>query len=275
MERRTTFLQTSILLSVVAAGLLLLANSAYWVHHNVFNTEQFSQTATTAITSETSRRAIAQGVTNQVLEGRPVLRNVAGDTMTNVVSGLLGTEQANRVFSAGISRLHIYLTSNQQSDVTIDLSGIQATLEQLVAVAGGSGERLAQVPSEITIVERDNIPSFYRYGVIFLWLGPLALLGGLALLVYQFAIFPTKRQSLLFIQGLVVSITGLGALLLGPLFKPPLLANIGTTEARVVVGNVYDAFIGTFVAQTFLLIGIGLLMVIGSGVWYGIGRRSH
>jgi len=57
-------------------------------------------------------------------------------------------------------------------------------------------------------------------------------------------------------------LTGLITMFVGPLFKPPLLANIANPGSRTVVGNLYDAFIATFNAQAVILIWFGVVLAV-------------
>src|SRR5690606_22608926 len=88
---------------VILAGILRgVASSALWVNHYVFNTDTFSSVVTTSLTSESSRQAIAQGITDRALSDRPVLKKVAGDVPVRLMSGLLGTTQATNLIDTAV-----------------------------------------------------------------------------------------------------------------------------------------------------------------------------
>ena len=263
MNKQVNITKQTVLLSVAATLFLLIANSAYWVHSNVFNKQKFTSIVSEAVLSESSRQSVASGIADRLYEGRPVLKNLAGETTTNVVAGLLGTKQAEQVFSAGVERLHVAVTSRSQDSLTIDLSGIKATVQRLSSVLSGdtTAVRGKNIPDELTIIDKQNIPDFYRYGVLFLWLGPAALLGAIALLAYPYVKYKEQYVRILALQGAVVFVTGLLALLIGPLFKPPLLASIQALNARVVASNLYDGFIATYNSQTMILIYLGLAIL--------------
>ena len=112
-QESNTSLKGTIWLAVLAAILLIITNSAIWLNNQIFDTENFSKTATASLTSEKSRTAIATGLTDRAFEGRPILRNVVGDVPVKIVGGLLGTEQAAK----GIDKV----TSKQFKD---GLSGV-------------------------------------------------------------------------------------------------------------------------------------------------------
>jgi hypothetical protein len=263
-DSRMSAAKQTVLLSIVAALFLLVANSAYWVHSNVFDKNRFAEITSEAVLSESSRRAIASGVTDRLFEGRPTAKTLVGEQTTNVVAGLLGTQQAEKVFEAGVERLHVAVTSQSQESLTIDLSGVKSTVQRLSAALSETGEptRGERIPDELVIIDKQNIPDFYRYGVLFLWLGPAALIGATALLVYPFVKNRKDYSQILLIEGGIVALVGILALLIGPLFKPPLLANISAVNARVVASNIYDGFITTFNQQTYIIIGFGIVVLV-------------
>lgn len=254
----------TVVLAIVGAVLLVLANSALWVNRYIFDTNNFTQVATVSLTSESSRNAIASGIVGRVFENRPLIKNIVDDPATRVISGLLGTTQFSNSLNAVVSRLQIVVTSNNQESVVVNLEGVKNTVTKLITVVDSSatGENINAVPDQITVVDKENIPDFYKYGVAFLWLGPIALIGAVVSLGYPY-FKNTKRQfkHIMLVQGLALTVASLLATMVGPLFKPPLLANIDQASTRVVTSNLYDAFINTFVRQTTWLLSVGVLVV--------------
>ena len=63
------------------------------------------------------------------------------------------------------------------------------------------------------------------------------------------------------VQGASFILVGLVSLLIGPIFRPSVLEPFQNPNGRVVVGNLYNAFIATFNSQTmiFIWLGIGLI----------------
>lgn len=269
---RFGFWQQVWLTSAVVGLLLLVANSAVFVNQYIFDTNNFTNTAVTSITSESSRNALASEVVDRALADRPVVKNVVGGTATKLISGLFDTNQFNRVLYAAVSRLQIYLTSNEQKSVAIDLTGVKSTVDKLVGFADALGaegtnaenveQRVSQLPDQLTLINADNIPSFYTYGLIFLWLAPLCVLGSLALLAYPYIRDRRQYYKVAAVQGAMVALFGALSLLVGPLFRPPALANVASPNMRVVVGNLYDAFINYFNQQAYIVIALGLALAL-------------
>lgn len=203
---------------------------------------------------------------------RPVLKKVAGDLTTKVVSGLLGTDQAENAINEVVSRLNVLVTSNDPQPVVLDLSGVKDVVTQLVNISVEAGREPkvdpSNIPSQIVILDTDSLPNFYKASVAFLWLAPLAFLGAVAALAGPYFKRTRQLKPMLLTQGAVLTATGLLGLLIGPLFRPPLLSNVPTSQGRVVVGNIYDGFIATYNTQTWYLIAFGLAVTVFAGALY-------
>lgn len=267
-----SYQKSTIWLAVLASILLIITNSAIWLNNQIFDTENFSNTATQSLTSEESRNAIATGLTDRAFEGRPVLRNVVGDVPVNIVGGLLGTDQAEKGIDKVVSKFHVMVTSEKRESISLELTGIKSVLNQLYDTVTNLGREPkidpSKIPDEIVLVESGMLPNFYKATVAFLWLAPLAFIGAFLALAYPYFKNPKQYRAILAIQGAIVAFAGLMALSAGPLFKPPLLSNVQTGTGRIVVENLYDAFIATFNTQSLYLFGIGAVALAVSGGLY-------
>lgn len=249
--------------TIFAAVFLLLANSAIWVNHAIFDTKEFTSISTEALTSESSRTALANEIVGQALKNNPTVAAVVTEPATNIISGLLGSQQAENAFTKIISKVQILLTSKRPESITYDLTGIKTTVEKLLTVANKDQavDKVAELPNSITIFDATKVPSFYQYGVAMTLIAPFAFLLALFLLIMPHVKKRFATEKLLLIQGGVLIVTGLMALLIGPIFRPPVLAQVANANLRVVVENFYNAFINNFNAQTMYLIYAGLILV--------------
>lgn len=268
-QTKHTWLRPTIVSAIFAAILFVIANSAFWVNNYIFDTNNFSSVATTSLTSESSRDAIASEITDKLLSDYPTAKNIAGNTITKVVSGVLGTDQVENVLGKAISKLQVSFTSSDPQSLTIDLQGPKEFITKVVDVV--STQRQVKInpdniPSEIVLVNKDNIPDFYKYGIVFLWLGPIALIGAIVLVAYPYVKWHKNYKVIMMIQAGALLGAGLLALLLGPLFRPPVLSKVPSPDARTVVSNLYNAFIGTFNNQTQILIVVAVLVLAVGGV---------
>jgi hypothetical protein len=274
----------SIIMAIAAGFLLVLANTAVWVNRYVFDTNTFTSLAVSTVTEESSRQAVAAELVDRALADRPVLKNVAGDTAANFISGLLSSPTAEKALTRVVTRLQIVLTSPQREAIVINLEGLKQIIARLVSAASSiQGEQRIEnvdperLPNQITLLDPKNLPNFYQAGITLSWLSPLAFIAAIILLALPYLWDKRRYARLLLLQGAVLIVAGLLALLLGPLIKPTVLANVTSSNMRVVVDNLYTAFINTFNEQTILLIIIGIAMCIASLVprLYGSFQRRQ
>lgn len=252
-----------VIATIFAAVLLLLANSAIWVNRAIFDTNEFTSISTSALTSESSRKALAGEIVDRALQNNPSVRAVVTEPATNIISGLLGSQQAETAITRVIGKVQIILTSKRPESITYDLTGIKTTVSKLLTIANKDQavDKVAELPDSITIFDATKVPSFYQYGVAMTLIAPFAFLLALALLIMPHVKKRYTTEKLLLVQGGVLIGAGLMALLIGPIFRPPVLAQVANANLRVVVENFYNAFISSFNAQTMYLIYAGLILV--------------
>lgn len=252
-----------IAVTVIAGFLLVIANSALWVNRTLFNVDTFSTIAEQSLLSESSRNALSGEIVDIVLSDRPVVKNIVGDTATKLISGLLGSNQAEAGVKKIISRIHLVITSENPKNIEFDLTGIKSVIDKIITLIGKDEDisRVNKIPDKIVILDVSNIPKLYLYGTIFLWVAPIALIGAAILLARPHIMRRRLDAKILTFQGFTVIGTSVMALLVGPLFRPPLLAQIPDSDLRVVVDNVYNAFVDNFNAQTMWLFDLGLVML--------------
>jgi hypothetical protein len=253
-----------IITSLIAGLLLVIVNTAVWFNRQVFDMESFTETAVTSITSASSRTAISSRIVDEALKDNPVIKGVAGDRAVSLVSGLLDSTLADKLLTASVSKLQIYVTSKNQQDVDIDLTGLKAILTRVIEVSGNNQPTIntANIPDKIVIIQAKNVPDLYNYGIILTWLAPLGFLVAGALLALPYSSDRKHYPSIMTVQGILLVIVGLVSLLVGPLFRPEVLEPFQNANGRIVVGNLYDAFMSTFNSQTMILIYLGLLVCV-------------
>ena len=252
-----------ILATVLAAVLLLLANSAIWVNRSIFDTNKFTSISTSALLSESSRNALAGEIVDQALKNNPTVAAVVTEPATNIIAGLLNSQQAKNAATKVIGKVQILVTSKNPQNIEYDLTGIKTTVGKLLTLANKDQavDKVATLPDTLVIFDASKVPSLYQYGVAMTLLAPFAFLAALALLVMPHVKKSYKTEKLLLVQGSALIGTGIMALFVGPVFRPPVLAQVANANLRVVVENFYNAFIATFNAQTMYLIYAGLIIV--------------
>lgn len=248
----------SIFFLTVATIFLLLAQSAYWLNHTIFDQKSFNSIVSTTLQSESSREAIAQNIINRALEDKPILRRTVGPQATQLVTGLLGTDLATQSFNTVIDRTYAYLTSKNPQPIAIDLTSIKVPLSGLVSFAERLGREASfdpsNIPDSIELFNPKNIPDIYSYSIALLWLGPLFWLSSIiifALYIYRGRAVYAKRVYI--VGGLCIAVSGVG-LLFGPIIPPTVAALVPTLELRPVVGDLISNLLQPFTQQMYVTI---------------------
>lgn len=265
-----------------AGAFIIVANSAIWANRYLVDTDNFTGTAVTSLTSKSSTDALANDIVDTALADYPVARRLVGDTATNFVSSLLGSSQMERAVGTVVSRLQILLTSPQRQPIVVNLEGVKSTVQQLINLSGRGDEAkvdVDKVPNEITLLDPSNLPNFNQYIVTLSWLSPLAGLLAIGLLAWPYMADSKRYREIMAIQGGALILTGLLGLLIGPLFRPLVLSDITNPNLRIVVTNLYNAFTATFNSQTMYIIWAGVLAVaISAGItvynYYKLSKKS-
>jgi hypothetical protein len=268
----------------VAIGLfLLVANSALWFNQNIFNANQFNQIANEAITSPSSRDALARGITNRIFENRPLLLRVLDDTTIKIISGLLDSQVARAVTNESINRLHTVMTSNNPQPIAINLVSFKAILSRIASVvdqpAAENAVNIQDIPDTIVLLSPENLPNVFSMGATLLWLGPLLGIIALALWIVLIVKAWTKKLEVAKIflwTSLTLIATGLLSLMIGPIFRPQILVQINDPNVRVIATNLYNAFLTTYNQQTLLFFSAAFLCLVVYGViWYFFRSKAN
>lgn len=256
---------------VVAAGLFLIANSALWVNNVLFNTEKFTSVTTTALLSESSRMSIASGVVEQALADRPVAQRLVSQPATKFIAGLLDSSLALRATEKVVSRLQTAVTTKNPQNIELDLTGVKNVASKLIALADVANVEVTpqrELPDTIFLFDASSVPNVYKYGQVVLWLAPLAGLSAIVLFAYPHIKERKLIRRVMVLQGVTLILFGFFALSIGPLFRPQVLGSVESSNARVVVENIYNAFITTFNEQTMWIFTAGIiLLVVPSVLW--------
>lgn len=253
------------LISAVIAGfLVILVNTAIWANRFIFDTNTFTSTAVTSITSQSSRDAIAGEITDTVLADYPKVKSVVGDKADSFISGLLDSNLVEKALNKTVSRLQIFLTSEQRQPVVIDLSSTKEAIAKLIQFTGREDEARIdpeKIPNEVVLFNPDNYPNFYKQSVAFMLISPILILVVAGLLAWPYVKSPKQYKFYMVTQGAILLVSTFFAFALGPLFKPIAIGQIQSANMRVVVGNLYDSFLSGFNKQLLVVLVCSLVLI--------------
>jgi len=257
-------------LSIIAVLLLLTGNVSLWFNRAIFNRQNFSNLTVTAIQKPQTRDAIAAEIVDQVFKDVPLVKQVAGNSIESVVSGLLNSDFIKPAIGTVAKGVNLIVTSPRPADVSIDLSSVKEFVGPVIQVFSQKFNIDVtdfKLPNKLVLVEPGQIPSLYGLGKVFLWLGPFSWLFGIGLVVAMvWAVDKDRRNSVLKTIGTTL-VTGSAILIfLTWMLKSPFLASITNENLLIIAGSIYGVFTGVLVQQTFILLIIGAL-IISSGYY--------
>ena len=142
--------------AIVTVFLLLISQTAFWLHSTIFNNQNFTNIATEAIEMESSRQSIATAIVDRALEGRPAIQSAIGWRLTNLVTGLLGTDLVEQSTEKAVQRAQLLVTTPRKPPVVLDLTGIKQTASTLADVLNRDGEQKvdpSKIPDQIVLID--------------------------------------------------------------------------------------------------------------------------
>lgn len=252
----------NVLLSSIVLGfagvLLFFAQSAYWINHTIFNQESFTKITNQAIMLESSRTAIATAIIDKSLENRPVVKRVAGERMSNFLSGILASDISTQTLRSFTQKAYAYITAPDRQDIAIDLYPIKSTLSGVLSLARQENSQTAttieQVPDEILLLSKDTFPDASSSIRLMLWVSPLLWLGTALLFVLYFLLDKKQYVHRVYTAGAVIIAIGLFGLFTTPFIPPPLAAAIPTISLRPLAENLTVGFLAPFQTQMYVMI---------------------
>lgn len=251
--------------SIVAVVFLLVASFSLWLNSNIFNRQNFTTTTVEVVRKPAVRSAISAEVIDQVFKNSPILQQIAGDTLNSAVVGLLGSSAAKPILTQVADQANILITSPNPQAVAIDISSVRGFIKPIASVVNknlGGSISAANVPKEIVLIKQGEVPSIYSWGVVLLWLGPILGLIGLGILIgLIWRAGDAARTSVLKTTGATLSIGSVIFIILVATLKAPILASIVSANVRVIADNIFDAFAGKLMGQTWILFVAGLFLV--------------
>ncbi len=270
MEKRKQTLSSvgSVLLLVLAAVSLFLAESSYWINHTIFNQATFSRTVTEQLLEANSRQAIATAIVDKTLEDRPLLKRAFGERATALVAGLLDTNASRQALNTVNTKAYAYITSPDREDITIDMTSVKTFTGGLLALAQsqGGGEKIEaidnQIPEEIVLVTSDDAPDVSGLVQTMLWLGPLFWLASAASFAGYLYMHRKRYARATYVVLAVIAGVALIGLFVPPFVPAPIAAAAANITLRPVISGLVESFLAPFIAQMLVLLVISAVAAI-------------
>lgn len=268
MKSTPIFKIVSVILLILGSITLLLAQSAYWTNHNIFNQERFTQITIDSLTTESSRDAIAATIVDKSLADKPLIKQLAGERMEAFISGLLGSDISIGLMENISSRAYEYLTTENRNDISVNLSAVSSTVSVVMNLANKiqPDSQIAntqiEIPSEIVLVSSDSLPNLSGVVKLVLFLQPLLWLT--SILFFGIYIYIGRKQyaKRVYKVGSSIIAVGLIGLLTGPLILPQILAAVPEVNIRPLVENFASGFLNPFINQMYIMLAVTVISLL-------------
>lgn len=243
----------SIALAVVGAVLALIGGVMLYLRESVLDRDAFSARAEQALSDQRVRLAVAQPITDAIVDSGPAKLVNARPLIESVVVGVLGTPPARAAFGAAANALEEKLFQREPNTMLLNLAGTAdlalGTLESVAPqLADEIPAKLRNVHVEITasVAGIDSVEAADDVRILGLLLPPIAFL----VLIGSVALAPDRRRGLIRASLAVlaaalfgmIALTVLRSFLVGH-FDDDLVADAVAAVWAALFGDLGDAFL--------------------------------
>jgi len=236
---------------------LILSKIPIWFSNNILNREVFVSTTTQVLTSETSRNAISNEVVTLTQDSFPIIGTAAAPIIEKVVVGVLDTELFTNIFTKLSEEIYFQLTSPTPRPLEIKIGEILSFIQPFIE--DQNPELFENIPTKITLIGPNEIPSLNSFATSLAILGPLSLIGGLVIVGGLWMRITEKRHYFISI-GLVIAASGFLVASLIPVVGNILTAKLSSPNGVIIMTELYKTFTATLVDVSLAVMILGLVV---------------
>jgi hypothetical protein len=255
----------SIALAAVGALLALVGGTLLYARANIFDRDALAGRAESALSDQRVRLAVAQPITDAILDSGPAKLVNARPVVESVVTGALGTPQVRGAVGESVKALAGRLFDRDPDALLLNLAEAGSlALQTVESVDPQLAQRLPghlrgariEITSSVGPIDTLQLADRVRLGGILLpALAILALLGSVAI--------AADRRRALVRCGISVAIAAVGGLVLLSVGKSLLLGQFDDDLVGDAVSAVWDALLGDL-RSAFLFAGVISIVLAAS-----------
>jgi hypothetical protein len=247
---------------IVAAIFIFVADISVWAWMNVVDNDRFVVVARETMEREDVRIALATIIVDRMFENRPLLREAIGEEVAAALAGILGRDRFQSLFDRLADRMHRVIIAGGVDPVTLDITTVRSVVLALARVFRDEDDvsSIESYPNEIVILEEQRYAAIERLVIAIPWVAVFSSLAGIGLLALAFLRAADRSRALVLAGGTIAGVAVLTLVLSLPV-RATLIQQFAMREQRIIVGELYDAFVRSLYAQTLILGAIGLIMV--------------
>jgi hypothetical protein len=249
-------------LIVLACLATVLALMVGYARRAVFDSDQFANRATAALSDESVRSLIGEQVTDQLvlknesdlIAGRPLIESV--------VSSVVGGGAFTGAFRAGVRDVHRAVFDGDQHTVTLALGDVGTMVAAGLEAVQPSLARRVEATRRVEVLRRDigevNATAARTADTIRL-LAPLLLLVAILCAAGALWLSADRRRTVVRL-AVGAAVGGLLLIVAYDVARSLAVGQVGGPEARAAVGAVWDAFLEDLHTAAWILAGSGAVV---------------
>lgn len=251
---------------VVAISVVASANFGAFVHRQLYNTDKFTEHATSLLSNAYVRDSIADSITDEIVANVPALGFARGVVQT-AVSSAIGTSEFREVFGRAVGELQSQLVDGDDS-LTLDLG--KAVTPIVRELTGGIPFASALIPQltgvlEVTVLTRSQAPQLWAAVETTDRAFWISLIGALVLLVLGFVLIPRIWFGLMGV-GATVASAAIACLLALWGTQIAIRSEFAPGLQQDTYRAVFGEFAGPYLNQTVVLLVLGIVVLAAGGV---------
>jgi len=254
---------------LLAIGLVLvpLADLGVWTQRQLLPTAAFSDLATEVLDEPDVQAALAERLTEEIVNRQPGLR-VSEGVINPAIQRAIDTQAFEGVFRVSVGDMHAQLKRGDDQ-LTLNFDAILPIVRaQVASVDADVADRIptSGVLPSITVITRDEVPQAWVAVNLVRrasWAFPAITLGllGLAVLLAQ------NRARMLLIAGLGIVFVAVALIAVIRLGRDPLSDVVGSQVSEEAFDSGYGVVTRSLVTQTVVLGLIGVASAVGGIAW--------
>jgi hypothetical protein len=252
-------------LVIVGCILLAVANITVWAARDLLDARRFGSLVAEGLQTDQSAQVLAGEIVDLLLTEFPDIPQIVRLPAEELVAVLLQRPAFTIVFEGAAGTANVVMTTDVDDVVSIDLERV---LPFLIAIITAIDPELAADISATTqdsrvlqLMSHDELPGLKQASRITPWLALVTLLG--AVVIFGVVLWrAADRARALKYSGVGVIISAAIGLLIVLPARLAVENNIVNPQVRVIVGEVWTALARPLVAQSLLLIILGVIVLI-------------
>ncbi len=256
---KSQFSFASILGLIVSVVFIWIFLFSIWYSNNILNQEVFVSKTTQVLQSEAVRNSISNEVVARVKLKMPIVGSISEPLLTKVLVGVLDSQMFTNVTTKMAQELHLQLTSANPRELSLELKPAKTLLSPIIERT--DSDLLKNIPDQIVVIRKNQIPSLYKFGTFLTLAGPILLIAALIIFAFIWRKINDKRNYIA-ILSLIFAASGLFVYFLIPAVGNYLTAQADSVNIATIINEIYLTFTASISQFAFNILIGGIIIAL-------------